>query len=490
MKRDTSFFIKKKYDLIIIGGGIFGVCAAWDAVLRGLSVALLEKRDYAHSTSANSFRMIHGGIRYIQHADFKRVRYSLMERRAFMRIAPHLAYHLPIVIPIYGHGTKGKEVLRAGFLLYDLFAVDRNRGVRDRKRHIPRGRFISRAEALSLFPGLEKQNLTGAAIFCDGQMYNPPRLAISFLLSAVNAGADAANYMEVTDIISTDGRVSGVKALDVLSGNELEVKGDIVLNTAGPWAEELLNNKLGIAIEPKGTYSRDLCFIVPRRLTGDYGLAVQGETQDPDAVLSRKKRHLFIVPWRDYSLIGVWHKVHQGTADDFTVTDAEIKGYINEINGAYPGLKLTPGDVSMWNAGLVPVGENAPGVKDLRFGKQSRIIDHAAHHGVEGLVTLIGARYTTARGDAAGAVDLVLEKLKKKTKRSTTDIVPIFGGDIGSFSELQEEAMSRSSDTLNNEVMHALVHNYGSEYKTILKLAKETPALSGRSGILALSKPR
>ena len=137
MLRNLSELAARDYDLVIVGGGIFGVCAAWDASLRGLSVALLEASDFAHGASANCFKMIHGGIRYLQHADLIRLRQSTAERSAFLRIAPHLARPLPILIPTYGHGMKGKEILATGMKVYDLLTADRNRGIADRTRHIP-----------------------------------------------------------------------------------------------------------------------------------------------------------------------------------------------------------------------------------------------------------------------------------------------------------------------------------------------------------------
>ena len=153
MIRKISALVEKEYDLVIVGGGIFGVCAAWDAVLRGLSVAIVEKRDFSHATSANHFKMVHGGIRYLQHGDIKRIRESSRERSAFLRIAPHLTRPLPIVIPTYGHGIKGKELLALGMMLYDLVTYDRNRGILE-ERKIPKGKLLSRQEVLKRFPGI------------------------------------------------------------------------------------------------------------------------------------------------------------------------------------------------------------------------------------------------------------------------------------------------------------------------------------------------
>jgi glycerol-3-phosphate dehydrogenase len=208
MKRNFSAFTTKEFDVLVVGGGIFGACAVWEAASRGLSVALIEKNDFGHASSANHLKMVHGGIRYIQHADIPRIRESCHERSALLRIAPHLVEPLPVIIPTYGHGMKGKEVLGAGMAIYDLVTIDRNRGIRDSARKIPRGAFLRPEEVQEILPGIERKGLTGAAVFHDGQIYNPPRLAISFIRSAVAAGAQVANYVELKKIVFDGGRVS------------------------------------------------------------------------------------------------------------------------------------------------------------------------------------------------------------------------------------------------------------------------------------------
>ncbi|MEJ2618461.1 MAG: FAD-dependent oxidoreductase, partial [Ignavibacteriaceae bacterium] len=133
MIRDISSLAEKEFDVIIIGAGMFGVCAAWEAVLQGLSVALVEKGDFCQATSANHYKMVHGGIRYLQHGDIYRIRESSKERSALLRIAPHLVKPLPIVIPTYGHGMKGKEILRVGTTLFDILTFDRNQKIPDKE---------------------------------------------------------------------------------------------------------------------------------------------------------------------------------------------------------------------------------------------------------------------------------------------------------------------------------------------------------------------
>lgn len=478
MKRDLMELVRREYDLVVVGGGIFGICTAWDAALRGLSVALIECADFGGATSANCFKVVHGGIRYLQHGDLVRLRQSVRERAALLRIAPHLVQPLPIVIPTYGHGKQGKEFLGAGFLLYDLLTLDRNRGIADPDRHIPAGRFLSRDETRRLFPGVDADGLTGAAVFADGQMYSPPRLALAFLKSAVERGAVAANYVEATGFVQAGDRVCGVAARDVLSGDTFEVRGRVVVNAAGPWAERLLARESRLALAPKSTFSRDAYFVVNRRPTHPYALAVQAHTRDPDALLSREARHLFVVPWRDRTIIGVWHVVYPGDPDTVNVSAQDLQGFLDEINWACPDLALEPKDVTLCGAGLVLFGENQPGAAHLSYGKRSRLVDHARTHGVDGLVTLIGVRYTTARGEAEQAVDLALRKLGRGAVACRTQTTPIHGGDIGDFAGLRGRALRERPHGIEAESIHALVHNHGSNYARVLAGCAAQPELA------------
>ena len=487
VRRNVSALARKEFDLVIVGGGIFGICAAWDATQRGLSVALVDRNDFAHATSANCFKIVHGGIRYLQHADVVRIRESSEERNAFLRIAPHLVRPLPIVIPTYGHGVKGKELLGLGLALYDLITWDRNRGILDSERQIPCGHFISRQETIDLFPGLGRDGLTGAAIIYDGQMYNPARLALSFLRSAVEDGAEAANYIEATGFLRSGTRVTGIQARDSLTGEQFHIRGRVVLNAAGPWAERLLGLHLGIGLAPKGTYSRDAFFVVRRALRETHALAINAKTMDPDAILSRQTRHLFLVPWRGYTLVGVWHMVHHSSPDDFTVTDDDLQKFIDEVNEAYPAFGLTLDDVSMWHAGLVLFGENKAGAVHLSYGKRSRIVDHQKEHAIEGLVTLIGVRYTTARREAARVIDLVSQKLGKPLRKCVTDVTPVYGGRIECFDEFLRRAVEQCPSTVRSEVVRSLVHNYGSEYRYVLKYIDGNPMCAetlGRTDVM------
>jgi glycerol-3-phosphate dehydrogenase len=480
MKKDLAELSTREFDLIVVGGGIFGACAAWDAALRGLNVALLEKNDFSHATSANHLKMVHGGIRYLQHGDVYRVRESCRERTSLLRVAPHLVSPLPIVMPTYGHGKRGKAVLGAGVSLYDLLTMDRNRGLPDRSRQIPAGRLISRGEVLKRFPGIDPHGLTGAAVFYDGQMYNPPRLALSFVRSASNAGAAIANHMEVTGFVQEGERVTGVFATDLAGGRKLAIRGRLVLNTAGPWAAKLLEEGLDLGLKPKPVFSRDVCFVVSRRISERYALACQTRTKDADAILSRGGRHLFIAPWRGSTLVGVWHGVYEGSPDRVRVSPEELQTYLDETNAAYPGFSLTLRDVTMVNAGLILFAENRRGTSDISFGKRSLLIDHEKVHRKKGLITLIGVRATTARGMAKKAVDLAFGKLGLQPPPSDTGTTPIFGGRIGGFAEFLEQVSAERPCGLDREVLEGMVRNYGCEYPAVLNYIDGDPGLAQR----------
>ena len=468
MRRDLSELAARSYDLVIVGGGIFGACAAWDAALRGLSVALLERADFGHAASANCFKMIHGGIRYLQHADLVRARQSAAERSALLRIAPHLSSPLPIFIPTYGHGMKSKEILVAGMKAYDLLTLDRNRGISDPARRVPASRTLSRKAALELYPALDGPGFTGGAVFHDGHMYSPARLVLAFVRSASERGARVANHAEVTGLLRSRDRVSGVRVRDTLAGTEHEVEARIVLNATGGWAPGLLERAASQRMEPRPIFSRDAYFVVRRPLPGPYALAVSGSTRDPDAIFSRSARHLFLVPWRGCTLVGVWHVVYEGDPARAKISEEDLRGFLDEINDACPWLALTRDEVSLTQCGLVLFGENSAGAEDLRYGKRSMLIDHEATDGLAGLVTLIGVRYTTARAEAEQALALVCRMLDRTAPPSRSAWTPLHGGQIDRFEEFLAAAVQQRPAKVSAASTTALVRNHGSEHPAVL----------------------
>jgi glycerol-3-phosphate dehydrogenase len=299
----------------------------------------------------------------------------------------------------------------------------------------------------------------------------------------VNAGTEAANYMEVTGFIRKGNRIFGVKGQDVLTGNQFEIRGKMVLNTTGPWAHYLLKQGIGLRLNPKPTFSRDLAFVINRSVPTGYAIAFPTKTQDTDSILDRGGRHIFAVPWRDRMLIGVWHKVFNGLPEEIKITDKELQEFIDEVNEANPSLALTVSDISTINTGLTLFGdENKQDLKNMSFGKRSRLIDHKREHHIEGIVTLIGVRFTVGRGMAKKAIDLILKKLGRKRPRSRTSETAIYGGQIECFEEFLRESIKTNKGVFDTKVIDSLVHNYGSEYHKVLGYINEKTEWSDTLG--------
>jgi glycerol-3-phosphate dehydrogenase len=471
MQRDLRALADTQFDVLIVGGGAFGAAAARSAALRGLRTALIERADFGGGASAECFKMVHGGIRYLQHLDFLRARDSCRERSALLRTAPHLVKPLPIAIPTYGHGRRGKLFLGAGLRAYDVLTWDRNQEIPDPARRIAPGRFLSRSETLELFPHLDAGGLTGAAIFEDGQMHNPARLVLAFVKSAADAGAVACNYLEAKHIVFDGDAAIGAEVEDRLRGERFVIRAHGVLNAAGPWAEYLFDDPLRFGSWQRGNFSRDAYFVIDRAPSSPYALAIPGLSRDQDAVLSRANRHLFFVPWRDKMLVGVWHRLFPHSPDTAHIEDSELEQWLTEINAVNPRLNLARHEIVFADCGLVPFGGHADDTS-LQFGKESRLIDHRSTHKVGGLVTLIGIRYTMARADAERALDALLAQRATRPPKVDTAILPLAGGAIADMNAFRASARARRPLQVSEATLDSLLHNHGTDYARVLERAQ------------------
>lgn len=476
MKRDLTQFEGKQFDVLIIGGGIYGVCAAWDAALRGLSVALIEKNDFGSATSSNSLKIIHGGLRYLQHADFKRMRESITERTTLMRIAPHLVRPLRCVMPTYGHALQGKEVMAVALWINDLIGFDRNRSL-DLERKIPAGHVISKEECLKIMPGIKEENLTGGAVWYDCQVHNSERMLLAILRSAAEAGAVVANYTEMTDFVMHDDRVRGVRAKDTLSGEEFEIRARLVVNNTGPWFNRVLNRLNGKQAATRYELSAAMNLVVRKQLFPDYavGLWSEQDFKDDDALISKGSRLLFVTPWKDRSLVGTTHVHYDGSPTDFKIREEDIQAFLDELNAAYPPAQLTRDDVTFHYGGLLPMAGLNPKTGDVKLLKSYQIVDHKTEHGLEGLITVVSVKYTTARDVAEKTIDYVLKKLDNAPVRCQTGNTPVFGGDIESYGDFVASATARPAPPLSAAQIERLIENYGSAYAPLVKYAEEHP---------------
>lgn len=402
MKRDLGALTGREHDLLVVGGGIYGVAAAWDAAQRGLAVGLVEAHDFGSGTSWNSLKTIHGGLRHVQRAELGLVRESVHERRALLRIAPDLVRPLPFLVPAYGHGRRGIEALAVGLLLSDLVGHDRNRGLPP-DRHIPSGRILSRREVLDLAPGVAAPGLTGGALWTDAQVSSSERLILGFLHAAASAGAVIANRVEAAAFLRSGSAVKGVRAREVLGGAEIDVRARLVLNAAGPGMDGLL--RLARISRPPVPLLCAMNLVLARSFVTRCALgAVSGG------------RYLFMVPWRDRTIVGTAY----APADDPRKGDG-VDAFREEVGRAYPWAGIERADVTLVHRGLVP-GRSADAL-----WTRPLLLDHERIDGVPGLVSLQGVKYTTARGVAERAVDLVVKRLGLPASPCRTAVTPLPG---------------------------------------------------------------
>ncbi|MDH3599787.1 MAG: glycerol-3-phosphate dehydrogenase/oxidase [Candidatus Tectomicrobia bacterium] len=475
MQRTLTTLDRTPYDLLVIGGGIYGACVAWDAALRGLSVALVEQADFGAATSSNSLKIIHGGLRYLQHADFRRMRESITERRTLMQIAPHLVHPLPVLVPTYGHGLQGPEVFAAALRINDLVSFDRNR-LRDPQKHIPRGRVISKQACLQQLPGLDPQGLTGGALFHDAQVYNSERLTLAFLQSAAQVGAALANYVEVTGLQLDDHRVTGVTACDVLHGEHFDIRARTVVNACGPWVphvQHLLNRPLPAA---PLRYAQSMN-IVTRPLFDHYAVGIPSRAgyRDADVVANKGKRLLFIAPWRGRSIIGTTQTACPEAAGDVRITEQDVHAFLDEVNQSYPPACLQRDDVTFVHGGHLPLSRLDAQTGDVQLAKHYRLDNHR-REGIQGLISVTGVKYTTARQVAERVVDRVFVMRGQKPIRSRSATTPLYGGQIDQWETFVQTETAKHPQGVDDVDLRRLIANYGTAYPNVLKYLDAVPA--------------
>jgi glycerol-3-phosphate dehydrogenase len=468
MKRDPDQLTGKTFDLLVIGGGISGACVAHDAALRGLSVALVEMKDFGWATSAATSKLIHGGLRYLKNLEFELVRESLKERRYLERIAPHMVYPMPFLVPTYKHSLNHRAVIFPAMLMYDVLSFDKG-SLKDPSRKVPSFEFLSKDQVVQREPNVNDEELTGGAIYYDCQMFSAERLTLEFVLGAANNGATVANYIKVEKLILENGAVVGAKVKDELGGKKFDIRAKVTANVAGPWAD-FVSGLLGEKAGKKLVRSEGI-HIVTRALVDEHALVYRTESG----------RHFFMIPWRGKTLIGTTDDKYEGSPDDYGVSNESVLRFIEEINQAHPSAQLTLDDVEFSYGGLRPIVEDETEV-DVDVYDQSRkyeIFDHAGVDRIENFFTVVGGKYTTSRNLAEQLVDQVYGKLKKNPTTSTTKHTPLPGGKIERWTDFMESAVKASN--LDREVAEAVAQTYGSESGKIFGLVKGEKKLGGKA---------
>ncbi len=476
MKRDLSRLSKNKYDLLIIGGGIYGAAAAWEACLQGLSVALIEQYDFGGATSANSLKIIHGGLRYLQQLDIVRMRESIRERRLMMQLAPHLAHPLVCVMPTCGHFMKGKEVMAVGMLMNDIISFDRNR-LDDPEKGIPRGKVVSHKRCQEMIPFIDPENYNGGVLWTDGQVYNTERLTLAFIKSAVEMGAEVANYVKGIKLNLKDNQIRSITVKDQQTGDDFSISCNMVLNTCGAWVDQFLNNSKAIEKNSRIQLSTAMNLVVKNKLLQENAAGVYSnyEHKLQDGSRKRIRRVLFMTPWRDYTIIGTFHRPYQGSPDSMQVREKEIREALDEVNTALYGDKITRDDVSLILKGFLPMEGINKKTGEVILTKHYRILDHEKDNGIYGVISVSGVKYTTARDVAAKSIKFILKKLDKKVRSINYNEIRLSGGNIDRFDDFLASTMNSHSSGVSEKIIKHLVLNYGSEYKKILYYCTTNP---------------
>jgi len=442
------------FDAVVIGGGMAGAGVARDLALRGASVALFEKGDFASGTSSKSSKLIHGGLRYLELFDFKLVRESLREKKTLERLAPHLVRPLPFLVPVYRGSKRGLITVRIGMWLYDLLTPGRER---------ERFRVLRPLDALTLEPSIQADDLRGAGYYFDDLLLFPERLCLENALSAARHGARVHNYCEVEAVTRGAGGIDGVRVRDLLTGRVHTVRASVVVNCAGPWVDRL-REMAGMSDAGKRVLrtTKGIHCMLPRMTER----AVYLSTADD--------RMIFVIPWREFSMVGTTDTDFDGDLDRLSATRAEVEYLLDAVRPALPDPRVAFDQVIYTYAGVRPLAfeEGAPASKVSRDHK-------VVVEGPEGrFLSITGTKLTCFRSLAEQVGDHVMRALGR-SERSRTATLTLDGLDEEAGKIEVRAWMDVSADMaatgLSRETMQTLVEIYGRAYPRVLDLVRKLP---------------
>ena len=433
-----------RFDVLVIGGGITGAGVARDAAMRGLRTALVERDDFASGTSSRSSRLIHGGLRYLEHGWLHLVFESSRERRTLMRIAPHLVRPLAFTWPVYDEARVPLWKLGAGLMVYDALALFRNLGGNHRR--------LMRDEVLELEPGIRRERLRGGARYFDAST-NDVRLTLATVRAAASAGATIMNHAEVRQLRRAGSHVTGAHVVDRISGTEADVTARAVVNATGPWTDSIRRMADAHAASAlRGT--KGVHVAVPRDRVGN---------RDALTILSViDGRVMFVLPAGAFTIVGTTDTDYAGPVDDVRASRADVDYLLRSANAYFPAAQLEPGDVVAAWAGIRPLVADGGGDP----GSTSR--EHSIAWTAPGLLTVTGGKLTTYRAMAASVVDQVSHTLGIAVRGAPTRQVPLPGGDMLSF---DEEVQLASGQIGIPPLAEHLVRMHGTAWRAVWDIA-------------------
>jgi glycerol-3-phosphate dehydrogenase len=439
-------------DVLVVGGGVVGAGSALDAATRGLSVGLVEARDFASGTSSRSSKLIHGGLRYLEMLDFRLVAEALAERGLLINtLAPHLVKPLMFIYPLKGRGWE-RLYAGSGVALYDALSI-----ASGKSKGVPHHRHLTRRGAREIFPSLRKDSLVGALQYGDAQV-DDARHTMFLSRTAASYGAHVASRARVVGLLREGERVTGAEVMDLESGRRIDVRAKQVINATGVWTDDL-QGLVGERGQFKVRASKGIHLVVPRdRIHGSCGL-----------ILRTEKSVLFVIPWGRHWIIGTTDTDWSLDKAHPAASAADIEYLLEHVNAVLEQ-PLTPADVEGVYAGLRPLlsGESES------TSKLSR--EHAVAHSVPGLVVIAGGKYTTYRVMAKDAVDAAVHGLDAKVPESVTDRIPLLGADGYTALKNSTHVLSRRYKVHEARIEH-LLNRYGSLIHEVLDLVVADPKL-------------
>ena len=436
------------FDVVVVGGGVTGCGCALDVATRGLSVALVEQRDYASGTSSRSSKLIHGGLRYLEQRDFALVREALRERSLLLKyLAPHLVHPVPFLFPL-AHQWE-RAYIGAGVLLYDTLGG---------AQAVPRHRHLTRRQALQQAPALRPNALVGAILYFDAQV-DDARHTVTLARTAALYGGVLASSARVVGFLREGERVAGVRVRDLESGDEIDLRGRRVINATGVWTDEL-QELVGGRGKFRVRASKGIHLLVPRdRLRADTGI-----------ILRTEKSVLFIIPWGQHWIIGTTDTDWNLDLAHPAASRADIDYLLERVNRVL-SVPLMRKDIVGVYAGLRPLlaGESES------TSKLSR--QHAVAQPVPGLVVVAGGKYTTYRVMAKDAVDAAVAGLNQQVPNSCTETIPLVGA-VGYQAQYNARFRTAAASGLNVGRIEHLLGRYGSEIDALLAIIAEHESLT------------
>ncbi|MUU70579.1 glycerol-3-phosphate dehydrogenase [Pseudarthrobacter sp. GA104] len=403
------------FDVVVVGAGINGLGIARDAAVRGLRVVLLEQDDICSGVSAWSGRLVHGGLRYLEHRDFALVRESLRERELLFRLAPHLVKPLRLIMPLSSHSRRPAWLIRIGMFLYDALSFDKKTQGHE---------VLDRNAILRRFPGISPDGLRGAVVFTDGQVEYAERLCTEVAIAAAGAGAVIRTKARVEEPLLEGGRVVGVRYRDTLTDEMHEVRAPIVLNVAGPWIDRIFRR--GAPEQPRLNGGTKGSHLIVDRFPGAPDDVVYYESK-------KDGRLVLVIPWMGRYLIGTTDLRFDADPGEARCDADEMDYLLGEVNELIPGAHLTPKDVLFTYSGVRPL-PYAPDVEEWEIPRSHVLHDHAPD--LPGLITVVGGKLTTYRQLAEDAVNDAFKRLGRKSPKCVTANLPLPGA-AGDFEEVR-----------------------------------------------------